>query len=75
MNQQEFLELFAEQFEDTNASEITMNCKFRDLDEWSSLVGLGVIAFIKTTYGKTVTATEMRSCNTVEDLYNLIAKK
>lgn len=75
MNQKEFLELFAEQFDDTDAAEITIECKFRDLEEWSSLVALGVIAFVKTSYGKTLTANEMRSCNTVNDLYHLVAIK
>lgn len=75
MNQEEFLQLFAEQFEDTDVSEITMDCEFRELDEWSSLIGLGVIAFIKTAYGKTITAAEIRSCNTVNDLYNLVTVK
>lgn len=75
MEQEKFLRLFAEQFDDTDVSEITMDCKFRELDEWSSLIGLGVIAFIKTTYGKTVTAAELRICNTVKDLYDLVVKK
>lgn len=75
MDQQKFLQLFAEQFDDTDESEITMDCKFRDLDEWSSLVALGVIAVVKTTYGKTLTTTEMRTCDTVRDLYNLIVSK
>lgn len=75
MDQNEFLQLFAEQFEDTDAIEITMDCKFRDLDEWSSLVSLGVIAFVKTSYGKTLSANEMRSCSTVDDLYRLVAAK
>lgn len=75
MDQQKFLQLFAEQFDDTDESEINMDCKFRDLDEWSSLVALGVIAVVKTTYGKTLTATEMRTCDTVRDLYNLIVSK
>jgi len=75
MDKLEFLQFFVEQFDDTDASEITLDCNFRDLDEWSSLVGLGVIAFVKTNYGKTLTATDMRSCNTVEELYNLVANK
>lgn len=75
MNQAEFLQKFIEQFEDTDASEITLDCKFRELDEWSSLVALGVIAFVRTSYGKALNATEMRSCETVEDLYNLVSSK
>lgn len=75
MELEKFIEEFADQFDETDASEIQADTKFRDLDEWSSLVGLGVIAFVKTSYGKTLTAGEMRACNTVEELYNLVAGK
>ena len=40
----EFVELFAEQFDETDASEIQASTVFHDLDEWSSLIGLSVIA-------------------------------
>ena len=36
---------------------------------------MGVIALIKTEYGKTITGKELRECETVEDVYNLVASK
>ena len=48
MELNEFVANFAEQFDDTDASEITASCVFHDLDEWSSLVGMSVIALAKT---------------------------
>ena len=41
---EEFVELFAEQFDETDASEITADKNFRELVEWSSLIGLSIIA-------------------------------
>ena len=75
MELKEFIENFAEQFDDTDASEIQANTEFHELDEWGSLVGMGVIAMVKTTYGKTITGKEIRECVTVEDLFNLVASK
>lgn len=75
MELKEFVAIFAEQFDDTDPSEITSGTKFHDLEEWSSLVGMSVIAMAKTQYGKTITGKEIRECETVEDLYNLIASK
>ena len=72
---EEFVALFAEQFDETDASEIQSGTVFHELDEWSSLTGMSVIAMAKTTYGKTITGKEIRECETVEDLYNLIASK
>lgn len=75
MELQKFIEYFTEQFDDTDASEITATTAFHDLEEWSSLTAMGVIAFVKTKYGKTITGKEMKECVTVEDLFNLISSK
>lgn len=75
MELKEFVANFAEQFDDTDASEIKADTVFHDLDEWSSLTGMSVIALAKTEYGKTITGAELRACVTVEDVFNLIANK
>ena len=75
MKLNEFVANFADQFDDTDPEEITAETKFHDLDEWSSLTGMGVIALAKTQYGKTITGAEIRTCVTVEDLFNLINNK
>ena len=75
MDIKEFIENFADQFDDTDISEITPETKFRELDEWSSLISMGVIAMMKMSYGKILTGVEMRSCETVQDLFNLISNK
>ena len=75
MELKDFIENFAEQFDDTDASEITLSTAFHDLDEWSSLTGMGVIALAKTEYGKAITGAELKACVTVEDVFNLINNK
>lgn len=75
MKLNEFVTNFAEQFDDTDASEITPSTVFHDLEEWSSLTGMGVIALAKTEYGKTITGAELKACVTVEDVFNLIKNK
>ena len=71
----EFVELFAEQFDDTDASEIQASTVFHDLDEWSSLIGLSIIAMIDEEYGVIVKGDEMRSAVTIEDLFNIVKAK
>lgn len=70
-----FLSKIALQFEDTDVSEITSTTHFKELDEWSSLTSMSIIALFKTEYGKSVTGSEIRNCNTFEDLYLLIDQK
>lgn len=71
----DFINAFAEQFDETDASMIQANTEFHQLEEWSSLVALGVIALVKTQYGKTITGKEIRDSKTVEDLFNLVSSK
>lgn len=75
MELNEFVEKFAEQFDDTDASEILATTEFHELDEWSSLTGMCVIALAKTEFGKLITGSELRNCVTVEDVFNLINSK
>ena len=75
MNKEEFLENFANQFDDTDSSDITFDTVFHDLEEWSSLIGMSVIAMAKVSYNKVISGAEVKSCITVEDLFNLIEGK
>ena len=75
MELKEFISNFASQFDDTDASMIMADTKFHELDEWGSLISMSIIAMAKTQYGKTITGKEIRECETVEDLFNLIAAK
>lgn len=75
MELNEFVANFADQFDDTDPSEIKAETIFRDLDEWSSLVGMSVIAMVKTAYDKSITGAELKTCSTIEDVFNLISNK
>lgn len=75
MEFEKFIKCFAEQFDDTSSDVFKADTRFKDLEEWSSLTALGVMAMAKTQYGKAITGKEIRSCTTVEDLFNLIASK
>lgn len=71
----EFVEKFAGQFDETDVSEISVDTYFQELDEWSSLTAMSLIALAKTEFDKVITGKEIRSCETVEDLFNLISSK
>lgn len=71
----EFVALFAEQFDETDASEIQANTNFRDLDEWSSLIGLSVVAMVDEEFDVVLKGDEIRNAHTVEDLYKTVVAK
>lgn len=74
MELNDFIEKLRDLFEDTDPEEINAETYFQELDEWSSLTALSVIAMVKTDYERNITGKEIRSCGTVEDLFNFIQK-
>lgn len=75
MELKDFIVNFAEQFDDTDASEINAETKFRELDEWSSLIALSVIAMVDEEYDVTLKGDDIRNATTVEDLFNTVKAK
>lgn len=72
MELQDFIKKFAAQFDDTDESDIKAETEFKELDEWSSLMALSIIAFVKTEYRKSITGSQIRSCATVKDLFDTV---
>ena len=75
MELNEFVENFADQFDDTDASEIKAETVFKELDEWSSLIAMSVIAMVDEEYDVTIKGDDIRNSNTIEDLFNLVKSK
>jgi acyl carrier protein len=72
MELQEFVTKFAGQFDDTEASEFNADTEFKNLEEWSSMIALSVIAMIDDEYGVTIKGNDIRASKTIEDLYNIV---
>ena len=70
---QKFLELVAEIFE-VEPGTITMETVFRDLEDFSSLVGFSLIVMMEDEYGVKVSVDEFMKCNTIGDLYKKCVK-
>lgn len=71
----EFVALFAEQFDDTDSSAITAKTVFHELDEWSSLIGLSVIAMVDEEFEVALKGDDVKKSVTIEDLYNIVIAK
>ena len=75
MEIKEFIENFANQFDETDPAEITATTSFRDLDEWSSLTALSIIAMVDEEYDVTLKGDDIKNATTVEDLFNTVKAK
>ena len=75
MELKDFIENFAAQFDDTDASEFTADTEFKALDEWSSLTALSIIAMVDEEYDITIKGDDIRNSETIEDLFNAVKAK
>lgn len=75
MTLDEFVKAFAEEFDETPAENFKANTHFRELDEWSSLVALSIISMVDDNADVVITGADIRSCTTIEDLYNIVQSK
>ena len=75
MDLQEFVAHFAEQFEETDASVFTPETIFHELDEYSSLIALSIIAMVDEEYDVTLKGDDMRAAVTIQDLFNTVQAK
>ncbi len=75
MEIQKFIKNFASQFEETDAVAFKAKTKFRNIDEWSSLIALSIIAMVDTEYDVKIKGEDIRISQTIEDVYNLVKSR
>jgi acyl carrier protein len=75
MELNEFVKAFAAEFDDTPIEVFAPGTKFRELEEWSSLTALSIIAIVDELFDTRLTGADIRSVNTIEELYNLVLSK
>ena len=74
MELKEFVENVKELFED-EVENFGLDTHFRELDEWSSLLSLSIIAMVDDEYDVVIKTDDIKTCTTVEDLFNLVKNK
>lgn len=75
MTLNEFVKFFAGEFSLTPEETFEPSTRYRELEEWGSLTALSVISAIDDEMDVQMTGAELRSVNTIEELYNLVMSK
>ena len=70
----QFIQNFADQFDDAPEG-LTLETRFRDIDEWSSLIALSEMAMCDEEYEVIISANEMENANSIADLYNIVNER
>lgn len=73
MNTDKFINLFAETIE-VESSGLTLETKFRELEEWSSISIMLLIAMFDSEFNKEISTEDIKQCNTINDLYKFATK-
>ena len=72
MNIQDFIDNFADQFDDTDKAVFTSETKFKQLDEWSSQTALSIIAMVDDEYNVIIKGSHIIKSETIQDLFEVV---
>lgn len=72
MDINKFVFNIADQFANTAPSEFKPATRFRELDEYCSLIALYIIGMIFEEYGVSLKSTDLMAADTIRDLYNIV---
>ncbi len=75
MKLENFVSNFAEQFEESEEVSFNSTTKFKEIEEWSSLLALSIIAMIDEEYDVKVKGDDIRNSETIEDLFIKVKNK
>ena len=75
MEIKEFIRNFASQFVDEDPSVFTAETDFHELDSWSSLTSLSVVAMIIQEYGVELDSKDVRDADTIGDLFEIVKER
>jgi len=75
MEKSQFIKNFADQFDDTDFALFTLETRFRDLEEWSSLSAMAILNMIGKKYGVFLKPEEMKATNTIQEIFDLVQSK
>lgn len=75
MEIKDFIINFADQFDDLDATTLTPETEFKQLEDWNSLVALSIIAMADEEYDVTIKGNDIKEATTIKDLFNIINSK
>ncbi len=70
--EKKFLLLVGDLFDDTPNHLITMDSRFKEFNDWDSLVALSLIALFDSEFNIKISGEKIREIFTMRELYNLI---
>lgn len=71
----EFIKKIEFEIDEIETGALTPETKYREMESWSSMLGLIFIALIDMEYDITINGEELINAITIQDLYNVVQEK
>jgi acyl carrier protein len=75
MDIQELIKCIEEEFDEIKTGSLSADSSIRDLDGWSSMHALILIALVDNHFDVLLTGEELKNSLTIQDLYEVISKR
>lgn len=75
MDLEKFIKLLEEELDDIPKGNLQANTNYRDVEGFSSMHALIIIACIDNEFDVLLKGNELKETNTIEELYNLVQSK
>lgn len=75
MDIETFIDQISDEFTETDRSQLNPNTKFREIDEWTSLLNLSLSVMINDNYYVVLSGRELREVNTIQELFDKVKEK
>lgn len=75
MEIKEFVEKFAAQFDETEASVFAPETEYKKIEEWSSFMALSIIAMVDENYKVKIKGDDIKSSQTINDLFEIVKSR
>lgn len=72
MEMNEFIENILDQFDERPEEVVTPETNHHQIDGWSSIIALSVMAMIDEEYDVQIKANEMRDSKSIQELYDIV---
>jgi len=72
---QKFIERFAGELDNGDILQLTEDTRYKELEAWSSLLALSIIAMVNENYGVRLKGDDIRSSSTLKDLFSIITSR
>lgn len=73
MDINEFISQLSEQFDETDPAELKPDTVLRELDDWSSVSVIMIIALVDSEYGVTLDSNMINQVQTIQELFDMVS--